>query len=74
MLKLNDEQIKVLVISTPSFTDRLHETQLTIGDAGVQDIESGHNISMIFDNNLDMSNRIKSVCRATETSDSPRTP
>ena len=60
MLKL-DEKMEVLVISTPYFTDRLHETQLRIGDAGVQAIESARKRGVIIDNNLDKSNHIKTV-------------
>ena len=41
--------------------DRLHETQLRIGDAGVQAIESARNLGVIFDNNVDMSNHMKTV-------------
>ena len=63
MLKLNDEKTEVLVISTPYFTDRLHETKLRIDDTGVQASESARNLGVIFDNNLDMSNHIKTVCR-----------
>ena len=65
MLKLNDEKTEVLVISTPYFTDRLHETHLRIGDANVQASESARNLGVIFDNTLDMSNHIKTVCRAS---------
>ena len=56
MLKFN-EKTEVLVISTPYRTDRLHE----IGDIGVQVGESACNLCVIFDNNLDMSNHIKTV-------------
>ena len=35
MLRYNDEIIVVLFISTPYLCDRLHDTQLRIGDAGV---------------------------------------
>ena len=62
MLKLNGKKTKVLVISTPCFTDRLHhETQLRIGDAGVQASESPRNLGVIFDNNFDMSNHMKTL-------------
>ena len=65
MLKLNDEKTEVLVISTPYFTERLHETHLIIGDDSVQASESARNLGVIFDNTLDMSNHIKTVCRAS---------
>ena len=40
MLKLYDEKTEVLLISTSCFTDRVHVTQLRIGDDGVQASES----------------------------------
>ena len=64
MLKLSDEKTKSCVIFTPYVTDRLHETQIRIGDAGVQENDSARNIGVIFENNPDMSNHIKTVCRA----------
>ena len=64
MLKHTDEKTNVLVISTPFFTDRLHETHVRIGDAIVQASESAHNLDVIFDNSLEMSNHIKTVRRA----------
>ena len=51
-LKLNDEKTEVVIISTPYFTDRLHEAQLRIGDAGVQARESARKLGMIFDNTI----------------------
>ena len=66
MLKPNEEKTEVLVISTSHFTDRLHETQLIIGDAGGQASESAHNLGVMFDINLYMYNHMKAVCRASQ--------
>ena len=55
MLKLNEEKIEVLVIPNSYYTDRLHETELRIGGAGVQASESACNLGMLFDSHLDMS-------------------
>ena len=57
----------LVIITTPYFTDRLHETQQRIGDAGVPANESASNLGVIFDTNLDMSNHIKTVCRSSFT-------
>ena len=58
MLKLSDEETEVLVTSTPSFTDRLHETRIKIRDTSVQASESACNLGVIFDNSLEMSSRL----------------
>ncbi len=63
MLKLNDVKTEVLVISTPYFTEKLKESHLRVGDASVRARESAHNIGVMFDNNLDMSDYIKTVGR-----------
>ena len=72
MRKLSDDKTEVLVISSPYFTDGLYGTHLRIVDVGVQTSEPVHNLDVIFGNNLDISNHIKSVCMAsfypTETS------
>ena len=44
--------------------DRIHETQLRIGDDGVQ---ASTSVGVVFDNNLDMSNHINTVCMASFT-------
>ena len=58
---------EVLVISTHYLVERLHETQLRIDDTGVEASESAHNLGVIVDNNLEMTNRIKTVCTASFT-------
>ena len=62
-----DEKTEVLVTSTNCFTDRVHESQVRFGDAGSQASESARNLGVIFDNDLEMSNHIKTVCRASFT-------
>ncbi len=65
MLKLNDDKTEVLVMSTPYFNSRFRGTQMKIGDADVQVNDSARNLGVIFDNNLDMSDHIRTVCRAS---------
>ena len=65
MLKLNHEKTEVLVISIPYFTDKLKETNLRVGDASVLASESARNLGVMFDNTLNMSHHIKTVCRAS---------
>ena len=65
VLKRNDEKTEVLVITTPYFTDKLKETNLRVGDASVRASESACNLGVMFDNTLDMSHHIKTVCRAS---------
>ena len=65
MIKLEEGKTEVLFISTPYFTDMLKEYNLRVGDATVRAIESARNIGVMFDSNLDMSDNIKSVCRAS---------
>ena len=48
------DKTEVLVISTAFFTDRLHETHITIGDGSIQACESARNPGVIFDDSLEM--------------------
>ena len=65
MLKLNDHNREVLAISSPFFSDKLHETHIRIGDASIQASESAHNFGVIFGSSLEMSNHVKTVCRVS---------
>ena len=65
MLKLIEGKTEVLFISTHYFTDKLKECHLRFGDAIVRASESARNIGVMFDNNVDMSDHIKSVCRTS---------
>ena len=62
---MDDEKTEVLVISTPDFTDKLKETHWKIGDASVRASESACNPGVMFDNTHDMSDHIKTVCKAS---------
>ena len=46
------------------FTDGLQENHLRVSDASVRTSESAGNVGVIFDKTFDMSNYIKTVCRA----------
>ena len=50
---------KVLVISTPFFTDMLHETRIRIGDVSVQANESACNFGVMFDGSFEMSSHMQ---------------
>ena len=66
LLKLNEKKTEFIVIGSKHARHHIQDTtSLTVGDSQVPSVPVARNIGVLMDNKLDMTDHVKSVCKAS---------
>ena len=64
LLKLNEDKMEFLVISSPHCQESVSDTSLKVGEAVISSSAQCCNLGVTFDSKLDMKQHVATVCRS----------